>query len=344
MDLTHKERLRRSLKFEPVDRLPTQINLTGLMAEKLAGYFGVSLQGLPVILGNHLVRLNLSYPKRSSPESHSIYDWWGAGHAASEEGYFINSSPLSNNSDLDSFDWPDPYSPNLLDDAKQELKAYGDEYFSAPDFGWALFERAWSLRGFEQFLMDMVLDPGYVESLLDRIVEIQLVLIQRFIEIGVDGGYFGDDYGAQNGLLFSPHLWRKLIKPRLHSLFTPFRERGMPVILHSDGQIQQIIPDLVEIGLTTLNPIQPEALDHRWLRDNFYGRLSFYGGISTQTTLPRGSPGQVISAVKMCAGILAPEGTGLLLAPSHRLMSDVPYENIEALLSGIRELHGQSDG
>jgi len=96
----------------------------------------------------------------------------------------------------------------------------------------------------------------------------------------VDGGYFGDDYGAQNNLLFSPAGWRRLVKPRLARLFAPFHERGLPVILHSDGQIQKILPDLVEIGLTALNPVQPEVLDHAWLYKNFGGRLSFYGGIS----------------------------------------------------------------
>ena len=111
----------------------------------------------------------------------------------------------------------------------------------------------------------------------------------------MDGGYFGDDYGAQKGLLFAPRTWRRsFIKPRLARLFAPFREAGLPLILmHSDGQIQQILPDLVEIGLTALNPVQPEVLDHIWLRENFGGKLAFYGGISTQTVLPHGTPDEV---------------------------------------------------
>ena len=111
-----------------------------------------------------------------------------------------------------------------------------------PNLGFALFERAWSLRGFEQLLMDMAVDPAYVAELLDRITEIQLVLIQRYIDLGVDGGYFGDDYGAQAGLLFSPATWRALIKPRLARLFAPFVERGLPVLMHSDGQIDDDPP------------------------------------------------------------------------------------------------------
>jgi uroporphyrinogen decarboxylase len=129
-----------------------------------------------------------------------------------------------------------------------------------------------------------------------------------------------------------------LIKPRLARLFAPFIERGLPVILHSDGQIQKILPDLVEIGLTTLNPAQPEVLDHNWLYENFKDKLSFYGGVSTKTVLPYGSPAEVRAAVQQCVHDLAPEKTGLLIGPSHRMMTDIPLSNVEALLTAFRAL------
>ena len=246
-------------------------------------------------------------------------------------------SPLVDSGDLDAYRWPDPRAAGLLDDAARTCDATGEEAFVVPNLGFALFERAWSLRGLEPLLFDLAADPAYVAELLDRITDIQLVLIGRYIEAGVDGGYFGDDYGAQAGLLFSPASWRALVKPRLARLFAPFVERGLPVLMHSDGAIGDIVPDLVEIGLTALNPVQPEVLDHAWLRRTFGGRLAFYGGISTQTVLPRGTPDQVRDAVAACRADLAPDGTGLLLAPSHRLMTDIPMANVEALLAALRE-------
>jgi uroporphyrinogen decarboxylase len=339
--LTHKERLTRALHHEAVDRLPTQINYTARMGEKMAAYFGTAVSDLPVFLDNHLVRVDLSFPERLSEDGASRFDWWGAGHATNEEGYFIRSSPLRGSKDLDAFAWPDPEQGDLMEGAKRTIARYGQEYFITPNLGFALFERAWSLRGLEQFLMDMALDSGYAGELLDRITEIQLRLIRRYLELGVDGGYFGDDYGAQNGLIMSPATWRQLFKPRLAKLFAPFRERGLPVILHSDGQIQKIIPDLVEIGLTALNPVQPEVLEHAWLRENFAGKLAFYGGISTQTVLPGGSPGEVREAVESCRRRLAPQGTGLLLAPSHRMMTDIPMMNVAAMIEEFKEI---SDG
>jgi uroporphyrinogen decarboxylase len=136
-------------------------------------------------------------------------------------------------------------------------------------------------------------------------------------------------------MLISPQMWREFIKPRLARLFAPFRARGLPIIMHSDGQIQPILPDLVEIGLTALNPVQPEVLDHAWLRREFGGRLAFYGGVSTQTVLPFSTPDEVDGAVRRAVAALAPDGTGLLIAPSHRMMGDIPMANVDALLAAF---------
>jgi uroporphyrinogen decarboxylase len=338
MDVTAKERLRRALAHEPVDRIPTQINYTERMGAALAVHFGVAAAELPAFLGNHLVRVDLNHAGALSSDGSERFDWWGCGHDTAEEGYFIRTSPLANTMDLDAIEWPDPHAPGLMDRAAAIMDTFGSDYFIVPNMGFALFERAWALRGLQAFLMDMVLNPEFVEALLDRITEIQLVLIHRYLELGVDGGYFGDDYGAQKSMLFSPVMWRERMKPRMARLFAPFRERGLPVLLHSDGQVQAILPDLVEIGLTGLNPVQPEVLPHEWLQTEFGGRLAFYGGISTQTVLPQGTPADVEQAVAQVAATLAPAGTGLLIAPSHRMMTDVPMANVEAMLAGFRRL------
>lgn len=340
--LTHKERVRRAIHREPIDRLPTQINYTRAMGERLAGHLDVPLEELPARLNNHLVRLDLSYPHHVSEDGRVAYDWWGVGWSTEEEGYFLVDPPLAKAKAWEGFSWPDPQNARLLDEAAQTLAKHGSQHFVVPNFGFCLFERAWSLRGFETFLMDLVLNLALVEELLDRITEIQVTLARRFVALGVDGGYFGDDYGAQKNLLFSPKTWRVLFKPRLARMFAVFREAGLPVILHSDGDIAEILPDLVEIGLTVLNPVQPEALDHAWLKRTFGAHLAFYGGVSTQTVLPYGTPAEVQAAVEACVQMLAADGTALMLGPSHRLMTDIPLENVEALLTAFAGL-GESE-
>ncbi len=338
MSLTRKERMQRAITYQEVDRIPTQINYTPGMGKNMAAYFDVGEDDLPAFLGNHMIRVDMDFPGILSDDGKVKYDWWGVGFDTQEEGYFAAVSPLAGNNDLDSYPWPDPTDPNLLLGAEKIIKEKGNDYFITPNFGFVLFERAWTLRGFEQFFMDMAIDPEFTEALFDRIVDIQLALIHRYIDLGVAGGYFGDDYGAQKNLLFSPRMWRKYIKPRLAKLFAPFVERDMPILMHSDGQIQKILPDLVEIGLTTLNPVQPEVLDHSWLVDNFGGKLAFYGGVSTQTSLPYGTPDEVKTAVSAATSILAPNNTGLLVAPSHRMMTDIPMENVAAMLEAFKEL------
>lgn len=337
-NLTRKERMHRAVTYQDVDRIPTQINYTPGMGQKMAEHFNVAVADLPDFLDNHMVRVDMDFPGVLSDDGKVKFDWWGVGFDTKEEGYFASVNPLAKNNDLDSYPWPDPNDPNLLLSAEKTIKEKGDDYFITPNFGFVLFERAWTLRGFEQFFMDMATDPVFANELFDRITDIQLQLIHRYIDLGVAGGYFGDDYGAQKNLLFSPRMWRKYIKPRLAKLFAPFRERNMPVLMHSDGQIQKILPDLVEIGLTTLNPVQPEVLDHNWLIENFQGKLAFYGGISTQTVLPYGTEDEVKTAVSAATTTLSPNGTGMLVAPSHRMMTDIPVENVAAMLDAFKAL------
>jgi uroporphyrinogen decarboxylase len=335
--LGRKERVRRALRCEPVDRLPTQINYTGRMGRILAGHFGVAEDDLPDRLGNHLLRVDLTYDRRLNHDGTVAFDWWGAGWDTRTEGYWHAVAPMKDSIDLDGYPWPDPGAAELMDSAARAIQDSGHRYFVAPNFGMCLFERAWSLRGFDALLMDMIDRPEWVSDLLDRITAIQVALAKRFVVAGVDAGYFGDDYGAQRSMLFSPRLWRGFMKPTLAAMFAVFLDAGLPVILHSDGDIRAILPDLVEIGLTTLNPVQPEVLEHGWLYREFGSKLSFFGGISTQAVLPSGDAAAVREATVACARNLAPDGTGLLLGPSHRMQSDIPASSVDAMLEAFRE-------
>lgn len=334
--LSKKERTRRTLAREPVDRLPTQVNYTGAMGKKLAAWFGVPLSELNARLDNHLLRVDIACTKKLSADHRVAFDWWGAGWSTETEGYWHSWAPLAECSDLKQYAWPNPYDQALLDGAAHAISTDGQNRFVVANFGFALFERAWSLRGFDALLVDMMDQPTWVEELLDRITEIQIVLARRFVALGVDGGYFGDDYGAQNSLLFSPRLWTEMYKPRLARMFAVFRDADLPVILHSDGDIRAILPDLVDIGVTALNPIQPEILNHEWLQQQFGNHLAFYGGISTQDVLPRGDAKEIQAAVARCKRVLAPDGTGLLLGPSHRMQSDISPESVEAMLNAFQ--------
>lgn len=349
--MERKERVRRALERKPVDRFPSQTNYTARLGEAFAAHRGIDFAELDDCFDNHLLRLDLSYTRRFSPDGKTGYDWWGAGFSTVDEGYLVVDSPLApfdpENSETDLFapdgySWPDPAEPALLDGVRAALAGKGKERFVIPNFGFALFERAWSLRGFQQFMLDLAMYPAFSETLLERITEVQSALALRFVELGVDGGYFGDDLGAQRGMLFSPEVWRKVFKPRMRRLFSIFTDAGLPVILHSDGDIREIIPDLIEIGLTALNPCQPEVLDHGWLKREYGYDLAFYGGLSTQEIFPHGNPEDVRKAGLACIESLGSDGTGLIYGPSHRLMADVPLANLDAYLDTLANLVAHS--
>jgi uroporphyrinogen decarboxylase len=174
---------------------------------------------------------------------------------------------------------------------------------------------------------------------LDRVVDVQVARARRFVALGVDGGYFGDDYGGQQALLISPRAWRILIKPRLALLFAPFREAGLPIILHSDGQIRTILPDLIEIGVDALSPVQVSAakMDLERLKKDFGKEICFWGGgVDTQNVLPNASVAELKDHVKKVIEVMAPGG-GFVWVPVHNIQSDIPPEKIDAVYQAVLE-------
>ncbi len=332
-----RERVSAVLKKKQVDRLPCQVSYTGRMGDRCAGYFNLEPADLPDFFNNHILRLDFSRPPgeetKEQQDQAVTRDLWGVGFDSSEEGYRVKDYPLRDK-DMTRHTWPDPENPDFFKGIPELIleERTGRDRFVLPNLGFALFERAWSLTGLEDFLMMMYADPKQSEALLEKITEIQTAFCRKWVEAGVDGGYFGDDLGAQRGLLFSPDLWRKVFKPRYKRMFDVFTGAGLPVIMHSDGDIREILPDLVDIGLSSINPCQPEVLEHRWLKKEYGKDLAFFGGLSTQQVLPHGSSEDVIEEGKRCIRILGGDGTGLIYGPSHRIMSDIPLENVAAFI------------
>lgn len=201
-----------------------------------------------------------------------------------------------------------------------------------------VFEKAWRIRGFENLLADFILRPETAECLLDAVAVRTGHIAARYAAAGVDIIRLGDDIGAERSLLVRPAMWRRFLKPRLAAVIAAARKAKPDVLIfyHSDGEIEAVIPDLIEVGVDILNPIQPETLDVARLKRDFGDRLAFWGGIGVQTTLPFGTPGDVRAAVRRLITD-AGRGGGLLVAPSHVVEPDVPWENIVALIEAVRE-------
>lgn len=339
--MTRKERVQKAVRREKgkLDCLPHQIDFTWRMRRKISEVTGVAEGDLPFSLGNHIFYIDTHQKVSKDEEKGLDYDVFGVGwDIVRSEGYLPVEHPIDDWSKMENYCFPDPNSPVLYRDAQSIRRAEKEEMFILGCQGWVLLERAWLLRGFENFMIDLIDNTRKVERLLDEITEYQMEVSRNLIRLGVDGIYTGDDYGSQRGLLIARRIWQTLIKPRLAKIWKVAKDEGLPIFHHSCGNVIEIIEDMVEIGLDVLLPVQPQAMDIRLLQERFGDRLSFMGGISTQRTLPFGTPEEVKQEVKNCVEILGRRG-GYIIAASHEISSDCPLKNLRAFLETICEVN-----
>ncbi len=243
---------------------------------------------------------------------------------------------------LDGYVFPDPNKKERFAGYEKFIKENVDK-FILNDIGFSLFERAWTLRGMENLLVDMIVNPDFVEELLDQILDWNLSIIDQASQYDIDGCRFGDDWGQQQGLIMGPKLWRKFIKPRLARMYGMVRERGLPVFIHSCGDVREIFPDLIEIGVNVFNPFQPEVMDVYEMKRKYGNRLCFYGGLSTQKTLPYGTPDDIKEEARRLMKEIG-AGGGYILSPAHSIPKDVSLENMLALIEVAQDQTGELSG
>ena len=321
----------RTPAYVPWDWGPTQ-QCAARLKKHLRG------QKLEDFLDNHFVTVGGANGRWESQKGNFIRDVYGVvwDRTVDQDIGTPCQWPIRRPEDLDGYVWPDASSDSWYADIPARLAAYKDR-FRVYAIGFSLFERAWTMRGMEDLLVDMVERPEFVERFLDRIVEHNLLQVRRALALGVDAVYFGDDYGMQRGLIMGIAHWRHFIRPRLARMFAPVREAGKYVSMHSCGRVEELFDDLVEIGLNLFNPFQPEVMDTFALMKKYRGRLAFHGGLSIQKTLPFGTPEEVAEATRRL--IEAGSAGGYVFAPSHGVPRDVPPEN---LLAMVEVLKGQS--
>jgi uroporphyrinogen decarboxylase len=201
-----------------------------------------------------------------------------------------------------------------------------------------IFEQAWYLRGMENLMLDFLDRPAFAEALLDRVTAIVCFVVERFAQAGVDLIRTGDDIGTQQGMMIGPAMWRKWLKPRLARVVETAKTANpnVKVLYDSDGNFDPVIPDLIEIGVDVLCPIQPECNDPAWLKQEYGRHLSFWGSIGVQSTLPFGTPEQVRQQVRQRLETIG-KGGWLVIAPSHVIPPETPWENIRAFFEAVEE-------
>ncbi|HBQ64850.1 MAG TPA: hypothetical protein DD727_08025 [Clostridiales bacterium] len=202
------------------------------------------------------------------------------------------------------------------------------------------FEKANFARGIENFLADLAGEKEYARRLLNFIIHKNMVMLENIVAIPeIDGILLGSDWGSQQALLMDPATWHELIEPGEKAEYDLLKSEGKDVWIHSCGNIETILPDLVRMGVDVLNPLQPECMDIYKIKAKYGKDLTFWGGISTQQTLPYGTPAQVRDEAAKVIQSLS-KGGGYITAPAQGIQADVPLENILALIDTAREFAG----
>jgi uroporphyrinogen decarboxylase len=350
--MKHRERVLTALEHQRPDRCPMQISFTPEFTERLRPAMNLTPRGehnphgggntyeLERALDEDLLLTSVGWANSYYQGNRAYTDEWGVGWRPCSyqtpygQGYYteVASHPLADDRAFESYVPPDPQRDELYAEAQKLLDCHKAEYFIVGVTVTTIFETAWALRGLSQLLMDFAVEPDLAHRLLDIPFNYHLAAAKRLAAMGVDMIWTGDDVATQRGMMISPESWRTFFKPRMGRFVAELKAINpqVKVAYHCDGDLRAIIPDLVEIGLDVLNPIQPACMDPAELKRTYGDRLCFWGSLDEQHTLPFGTPDDVRREVRTRLETIGRDG-GLILGPTHHVQLDTPLENFWAM-------------
>jgi len=330
------------IREDVMRQLQKYVNVTD--REEVLQYLGVDMRMVEASPGFNFLQKGAFFHPRGKwviKKKEGVYeDEWGIQYFADRSNrYFgVLRHPLANASSLRNYDFPDIDDPTRFKVVESYISKFGDNYsiVASVPVG-TLFDPAGHLRGYERLMIDLIENSHIGQQLLDKLLELREREYKKYVELGVDMILLGDDFGTQDRMLINPDLWRKYFKPRMQELISSCKQgHQVYIAYHSDGYIEPIIEDLIDIGVDILNPIQPESMDPVKIKKEYGNRLVLYGTISIQSTLLKGTTEDVKQRVKEIINICG-TGGGLIVAPTNMIQPDTPMENIVTMYRTAQE-------
>lgn len=348
--------LRRHMQLPEVDiRLADTVQQLVYVDKDVRDLFHVDVQGVNPRPSTVSAKIQI---KDEMPAYTHFYDEWGIGWKMPKDGGFyfdVFHHPLRGdltNADLDRYPWPDPTDPARFVGMRERAQRIIDVDREAVIIGGlcaGFVEMAGWLRGYQDYLIDFAVNPSFMECLFDKLLELKMAYWDKMLaEVGdiADAVLESDDMGSQIDMLFSPAMYRRLVKPRHKLLYDFIKSRTKAkIFFHSCGAIRKVLPDLIEVGIDILNPVQVSAtgMDSADLKRDFGKDLTFWGGgVETQQVLSRGTVQEVKDDVRRRIEDLAPGG-GFVFATVHAIQANVPPENVLAVWEALDQYDKYQD-
>lgn len=333
--MTSKERVLAALEFKKPDRIPKDVWV--LPAAKIE--YGERLDQFFAEHELDIASINGPFDHGFTPEYFQVgkyMDPWGSEWSNLQNGIIgeVKNPVFSDYDAIDSYVPPIRQFEEEWEENKEATKKKIAEARSRDKFvigGWiSLFERLQYLRGTEDLYCDIALEEEELFRIIEFVMDYERVYTDKWLEMDIDAMTFGDDWGSQISLLISPDTWRKIFKPLYKELIDKIKAAGKKVFFHSDGYIMDLYPEFIELGVDALNS-QLWCMGVEKVAEKYAGKITFWGEISRQTTLPNGNPADIFEAANVMKQHLAMEQGGLI--GQSEINKDVPFENIEALLN-----------
>ncbi|NJD04804.1 MAG: hypothetical protein FIA99_19890 [Ruminiclostridium sp.] len=343
--MTSKERTSAAFSGKNGDRLPMWYGGAPETTHNIMNFLGADTEDEAMEIAG--IDFRTLRPKYVGPELKTYDDGsydtiWGIKRGGYHYGQPLNH-PLANAEcvgDVDKYMWPeiDWWDVKLT---KQEIKL-AEDYFIIGGMWAPFFHDVTEFLGMEKCFIDMYLNPGLVEAVTEKIFNYYYGLSEKAFEENkglIDMFFFGNDFGSQRGLLCSPEMWRNFFKPGIEKLVTLGHKYNIKTALHSCGDIHEIIPDLIDIGLDAVNPIQVNAenMDPAVLKRKFGKDIVFFGGIDENVILATGTEEEVRKETRRIIDILGADGKYIVAASHDYLLPEIPAANICAMFDEAKK-------